>query len=276
MLNSKKSKLLTFIRESEDLTSPEKIRKWVIDYLDLKLGEFKIESDNSITLLPNINIESQGVKLEELPIKINDTKGNIAIVDCKLTTLKGMPNDVGGAVNVSNNKLKTLSWCPSYIGSNFYAGRNQLVDLTGMPDKINGGCIVSNNSLFNMKGGPSYVGESFDVSGNKLKSIEGFPKFIGGDLCIDDNEITSLQNIHKHIPVINGLLRLDIHKIKDSILGLFLIKGLTYIKPLPYIITDLPKWAVIFNKHWSERGKEGIYDCQRELIDAGLEKYAKL
>lgn len=276
MRKSKKenSKLLKFIRE-DNLDTPREISKWLVDHLGLHESTFKIQPNNTVTLAKKYEIFATGTRIEEIPVKFNDVYGNVKIVKCQLTSMKGLPTSVFGNLDLTGNRLVTLTWSPSHVDGDYLVGNNNLVDLTGMPKKINGDFNASSNSLFNMKGGPDVVLGYLLLNNNKLKSFEGFPSIISRDLVIRNNNITTLKNIHKHIKQINGYLILDTDKIKDSILGLFYIDGLKGVGGASNDNTE-PKWVDIFNRVYGEKGKKGIIDCQEELIEAGLDKFAEL
>lgn len=84
------------------------------------------------------------------------------------------------------------------------------------------------------------------------------------------DESISLHDIHKKIDCehlqINGT-----SKIKDSVLGLLKIKKL---KTLRVIGLNKAEWFDIVLKHFQT--DKNILDCQEELMDNGLKRYAKL
>ena len=87
-------------------------------------------------------------------------------------------------------------------------------------------------------------------------------------------KITSFAGIHKIIKLIDGRLLLGETglKVTDSIAGLILIRKLTSVEadhgdPITSALT-------ILNKHLAD-DRSGV-DCQIEMQDAGLSKFAKL
>jgi hypothetical protein len=113
----------------------------------------------------------------------------------------------------------------------------------------------------------------FYADGNKLSSFEHCPKYIADTLDISDNNFTSFKDIHKYIDHVS-----EIHTayITSNILGLLLIQGL---KVVALVDGDDEKTIEAFdivNKHLIGGSRQSMIECQRELIEAGLEEYAKL
>ena len=113
-----------------------------------------------------------------------------------------------------------------------------------------------------------------------ISDFSGFPSVIEADFqCRGNDKITSLHDIDKHIKQINadgqgkGLFDVSMCEIKSNVLGVFKIKGVKSVYFDHWTEDKLKKVTEIINKHL----KTGdIFDCQEELIDAGLEEYAKL
>jgi hypothetical protein len=151
-----------------------------------------------------------------------------------------------GCINVSFKNLTSLEGAPKEVGGNFFCSFNQLTSL---------------------KDAPSKVGGSFSCLYNQLTSLEGAPEEINGAFNCHDNKLTSLKDIHKQIKKIDGIFFANTNPIKSHILGLLLIKGITKVK------LDNKEVEDIINKYL---GIGDIFSAQEELIDAGLEEYAKL
>jgi hypothetical protein len=101
--------------------------------------------------------------------------------------------------------------------------------------------------------------------------LEHCPTSVSGNFSCDYNKLTSLQNIHKHLKKMSGIFYAKSNPIKSHILGLLLIEGCSSIK------LDNKKVESIINKYLpNTRGRQAVIECQRELIEAGLEEYAKL
>ena len=143
--------------------------------------------------------------------------------------------------------------------------------LAGCPDEVTGWFDCQDNELISLAGAPSKVGGDFYCSGNELTSLVGAPSTVGGNFCgnfyCDDNELTSLADIHKQVKSCTGFF-CYVNEIKSNILGLLLITNLKKVGE------DGPAFEII-NK-WLGQGKLVIFRCQKELIDAGYEEYARL
>lgn len=141
--------------------------------------------------------------------------------------------------------------------------------------KAAGGRMAAYNAngrgLTSLKGAPREIVGSFRVYGCKLTSFEHAPEKVTGDVNLSRNKFTSLHNIHKYFKEIGDKLYAEDMDIKDSVLGVLLIKNLQSIS------LDNNEVARIVNRYLpNSRGKNAVIDCQEELIDAGFEEYAKL
>lgn len=94
-------------------------------------------------------------------------------------------------------------------------------------------------------------------------------KYMSLDLILPER---SFHNVHKMIECEELTFTGNMLNIKDSVLGLLLIKGLTYLdfgiknKKAPWV-------QIIFN-HF--KGDKDVLECQEELIENGFKEYAKL
>jgi hypothetical protein len=84
-------------------------------------------------------------------------------------------------------------------------------------------------------------------------------------------------------PVLGGtVFEMRNSRIKSNVLGLLLIEGVKSVKLQSSNVdvkhgVDLDAVEVILNKYLpNTRGRQAIIECQKELIEAGLEEYAKL
>jgi len=84
----------------------------------------------------------------------------------------------------------------------------------------------------------------------------------------------SLQGVHKEIKYFNGVLCLNGNPVSEALLGLVLIEGLQRIS-LTGLNGKLLRAVEIVNKYLGQ-GKAGVVHCQSELLDAGLDDFAKL
>ena len=150
----------------------------------------------------------------------------------------------------------------------FYCAGNKLTSLQGAPQVVNDSFYCAHNNLTSLEGAPSAVKGNFSCSNNKLTSLEGAPSVVKGDFSCFYNNLTSLAGIHKIIKEIHGCADFEKNPIKSSVLGLMRIKGLTK------VYLDNKQVEDILNKYLE--GDRDIIKCQSELLDAGLEEYAKL
>lgn len=158
-------------------------------------------------------------------------------------------------------------------------------------DVIHGFFDISNNHLETLEGCPNLVKGDFSCTNNSLTSLDGAPSVVEGDVTIyGNNKITNLHDIHKIFKEISGIgdaggsIGLDEKNIKGSILGLLMIKGLGMID------SHLPSWhksnegnpmhekpfQILYSFIPNEHGKQSVFDCQDQLIEAGFDDYAKL
>ena len=124
----------------------------------------------------------------------------------------------------------------------------------------------------NIKEFPNTIDGNFNCSFNELKSLDGIPVKIGGFLDISNNRFTSLQGI-KQLKEMKGLLYTYNCPIKSHILGVFFINGCSGI--LANNRSNFGKAVAIVNCH-IRKGRSGLLPCTKELIEAGLEEFAKI
>ena len=175
-------------------------------------------------------------------------------IDFTLTTLKGCPQKITGFFDCSYNNLKSLEYGPEYVGENFKCVSWNLTSLRGAPENIDGDFLCNQNK--------------------KLTSIEFCPKYIKGCCKLHHCSITSLHNIHLYIKSTQRLY-VGGNKISSHMLGLLLIKELTFVGCFPTDIMNEP--IQIINKYLEQPvSKQRMFDCQEELIQAGFKEYAQL
>ncbi len=131
---------------------------------------------------------------------------------------------------------------------------------------------LTNQNLTNLPCAFNIVEGDFYVDSNKLKSFSNFPSEIGGLLDLNQNQFTSLRDIAKSI---KKCTKIDLGRnpIEEGGIGLLLIQGLKEIHAPRS--GDFTKAAVIISKYLG-RGKSAILECQEELEEAGLGRYAKI
>ena len=206
----------------------------------------------------------------ELPVKFGRVTGYFGVQYCKnLKSLKGVPTEVGGIFTCSGCiKLTSLEGAPTSVGGYFSCSTNaNLISLEGAPTSVGGyfscsSCI----NLKSLKGAPQEVGGDFICSGcTKLTSLEGAPTKVGEALnCHICLNLTSLKGLPAQI---DGKLILTSCPKILNILVIFNTKGITEIEH------NNKQLVNILNKYLPTRD---MLNCQDELIEAGLEKYAEV
>ena len=142
--------------------------------------------------------------------------------------------------------------------------KGKLIDC---PNEVTGNFWCYNNNLTSLAGCPSSVGGSFLCHGNKLTSLAGCPSKVGGSFWCHNNDLTSLADIGKQLKTCRNF-NCEINNIESNILGLLLIDRVTK------VAGDGPAFKIL--SRWVGQGKSALFRCQKELIDAGYEEYAKL
>jgi hypothetical protein len=198
--------------------------------------------------------------------------GDYQVNDCDLISLVGSPNTIGCDFNISNNaNLTSLLGGPVVAGS-FHADNCGLLSLLGSPTVIKYNFGVSNNPILSLEGGPTEVGGYYAASECRLTSLQGLPTTIGEYLDLSNNPLTSLVGINT-LREMDGWLHLQDCLIASHILGVFFIKGCRGIETSDD--TNFGKAVDILNCHIS-KGRAGLLQCQKELIEAGLADFAQI
>lgn len=147
------------------------------------------------------------------------------------------------ALEVDNNDLHTLTGGPKHLSGHYSASHNKLTDFSGAPVEVSQSLHLSHNQISSWSGvSGMHIQDDLDLTGNKLSSMRGVDKVLSGceDLILTDNPPP------KHV-----LNLFNVDEIRQ---------GVTF---------DDAKLSKIINKHLHTGGKEGMLDCQEELIDAG-------
>lgn len=141
--------------------------------------------------------------------------------------------------------------------------------LQNCPDVVSGDFECVHTVITSLVGGPKEVGGDYVIRANEsLTSIEGAPTKVGGDFDAKEcRRLVSLKGIHKMVKECNGTMNFGDTGVKESVLGLLMIRG------VKKIIVPEAKVAEILNKHL---GTDDIHVVQEELIDAGFASYAKM
>ena len=157
--------------------------------------------------------------------------------------------------------------------------------------------ISSNRSSYHIYcydylGAPPFVlpkiMHSFAIIGNadKLTDIPNWIPEETNDFQIINTGLTNLKDIHKKLKSVNRMAILKNKNFKSHILGVLKIPDFHYAAPDNHGIllnspnsgdstSKLNTLEQILNKYLHQ-DNPNIFECQNELMDAGLEEYAKL
>lgn len=165
------------------ITKEEKDR---IDLIctEYRIRNYTINSDGSIDVDADADIDLSDRKLGKIPIKFNV---------------------VGGIFTCSENKLTSLDGGPTMVGSDFFCYENILSTLKGGPTTVGGLFDCYDNKLSTLEGSPTYVGGDFDCQFNKLSSTYSgdIDIEVVGDINIESNPLPKLILDHyEHIKLI--------------------------------------------------------------------------
>jgi hypothetical protein len=164
------------------------------------------------------------------------TTGSITIDDKGLVSCTGMVN--------LKKKLKRLPVAFDKVGGDFFCHINQLTTL---------------------EGAPTSVGGNFFCYNNQLTTLEGAPTSVGGDFfCHINQQLTTLEGL----PTIPGILHLS-YSSTLPLLRCLLAKKVQF-----YPYREDKTIETILNLY-AGQGKRAMFDCQKELEDAGFEGNAR-
>jgi hypothetical protein len=150
----------------------------------------------------------------------------------------------------------------------FETRERNVLNVKGRQDKTyNGIFTCANLRMTSLKGSPEST-KGYYCFNNELTSLDGISSVIHGNLMAYTNKLTSLQGIHKQIKYISGAADFEDNPIKSHVLGLLKIDGLRG------VWLSNKKLQFVLNKHLTN-GRD-IFACQEELIEEGLEAFAKL
>jgi len=150
--------------------------------------------------------------------------------------------DVTGSVTFRWKGQKEFPlWFGKVTGS-FIAGGLALGKLEGAPYWVGIDFSVQNNRLTSTFGGPEHVGRHYKLLGNNLQNLDGLATHIGDSVSFD---------YHKNLPLLRTLVAKRIWPHPDQ----------------PALEKILVKYA--------GQGKRAMFDCQKELEDAGFDGNAK-
>lgn len=147
-----------------------------------------------------------------------------------------------------------------HVSGNFWCSSNQeLHSLWGMPGTVGGHFVCNyNRQLKSLAGAPKSVGKDFRChSCPLLESLDGLPGEIGGEL-----QVTYSKNLN--------LLCALVAKGGVKVFGSALPEDPDYSS-----IWDRLKLLEKILNSYKGQGKRALFDCQKDLEDAGFEENAR-
>lgn len=203
-------------------------------------------------------------------------EGDFSVGNLGLISLVGSPKQVNGGYFCYGNNLTDLQGMSPNVTFNINCSGSKLKSLKGAPERVNGWMDCSDNLLTSFVGGPKTVATEFNASLNLLTSLEGAPTDMGNIRLTHNSHLTNLKDVHKHIKSLNGIFNVEGCPLKSHVLGLLLIDGLTW------VFMDNKDVQNILNKYITKidnsmnMRRQFLLQAQEDMIEAGLEEYAKL
>ena len=158
------------------------------------------------------------------------------------------------------------------ITGSFLANGMGFKSLRGSPEEVTGSfSVAGNRNLTSLEGAPLTVGEDFTAYGCKLVNLIGAPREVGGAFMVFKNPLESLDGMPDHIggkavvPYNPNMPLLKLLVAQEGEFG----TGQTTVSWNKVIECE-----AILNKY-AGRGREGAFDCRRELRAAGFEGNAR-
>jgi hypothetical protein len=178
--------------------------------------------------------------------------GDIQLLNLHYTRFEKLPvafKAVTENLSLDENALVTLEGCPPELGVSFDCSRNMLKSLSGGPEIVGWNYYCDHNQLVDLKGAPVQIPNNFNCIGNPLKSLDGFPLKV---------ENAAWLPYLPHLPLLRTLAARHI-----------------FLEPADDTHTvEKGKVQTILNKY-AGQGKRAMFDCQKDLEDAGFEDHAK-
>ena len=196
-----------------------------------------------------------------IPIKFGTVDGNFNVNHLRLKTLEGCPTKVTGLFKASYNIFPDLKGGPKRVGKDYYASNNlELKSLEGMAETVGGGVNLSSTGISE---------EDFKYLPKKMSELQLAH-------CENVKTLSGLNNFVEKIEKSIAILGIDL---TGGLLGLLKIKGLKFgIQHGAGSLSEKPlsKAINIVDSYMPVKTNDAIMDCQNELIDAGLEEYARV
>lgn len=183
-------------------------------------------------------------------------------------------------ISISNN-CKKIEVQFGKINGDFYAGSG-IETLHGIPKLVTGMCDFSKNNNLKHVDAPLPQCAEIDLSDTNISSIKEVMSNLtvyANKLTLDNTKITSLEGIAEDAAFSVQKLHFSGDQWVRGGLGVLHLPGLREFSPGTFIpdVTPMPDWEramTIIQKYVGR--PNAIFDCQSELIEAGLEDYAQL
>jgi hypothetical protein len=290
--NSKKTFIPESVKKEEDETNMqqfyiemEKIENSLKSYGIYNSHVYWNKSERAFNVDVNGNVDLKHTSFKKIPWKFGTIKGNLNLRESRnLQTLENAPHTLEGSLDCGNcYDLISLEGCPKEV-NDLLIFSTGIKNLEGGPEEVLGYLHIGTcKNLENFKGGPKRVGTVYASDNPSITSLEGFPEHVEHNVDLQgcDNLTTT-----KGIKYVGGYLNIarseKLQKFEDitHVDGVIVmwaanIKNLLYvfkIKGLKRIIHSSDKVTEIVNNHLKTRD---VIGCQDELIEAGLEEYAR-
>lgn len=135
---------------------------------------------------------------------------------------------------------------------------------------IHGDVDMSNSGLYSLEGSPREVYGNMSVANNWLKSIQGVTQTITAQLDISDNNLTTLEGLPP-----NQSVKLSWRK-DLPLLRLLTCKWIEFdYFQMQSSKDSLEKRCLKILRKYQGQGKMALFDCQKDLEDAGFEENAR-
>jgi len=265
----KLSSLLESKQPKRWLTEPSEIAAYIEEARIGVVSDYQINKDGTVDFFGHVLFDmalfEDLYKNEKfphfpntLPIKFGTVDGDFDIKRLRLKSLDGCPTDITGVFNASYNIFPDLKGGPRRVAGDYYVSYNpELKSLDGMAETVVGGINLSSTRISE---------EDFKYLPKKIKDLR---------LSSCEN-VKNISTLHKHVQEIETAIGLSGVDLTGGLLGLLKIKNL---QALQYgFSTDRPldRALKIVDSYLPTKSDDAIMDCQDELIDAGLEKYARI
>ncbi len=265
-------------REIREAMSQQDVSQFVdirfFNLMDPNTGAPTTEYDGKI-LTVNNRVDISGYGIETIPAQFQEVTGYFDCSDNSLRSLKGCPKYIRMEFDCSLNNLASLQYGPTVVEKDYKCHQNLLESLEHGPKRVLGRFNCNSNQLSSLEYGPDQA-DNYDCSNNYINTIEYLPEYVKFDLDLSSNRLTSLVGIHKKLSC--ETIRISNNPIEEGGLGLLLIDRLMFINSHNNRAEDTEDFfnAIQIIKKYIHLHRAGILACQQELIDAGLERFAKL